>query len=55
MNRFDDEYTKKFQNDSWIVVLVCYRCKKLIGTKENFEREKHNGRWYPVCLGCSLD
>lgn len=45
-----------YNDDSRMVVLVCFKCKKLIGTRENYYNERHkiNGKFIvvPVCESC---
>lgn len=35
-----------------ITVLVCLKCKKLIGTKENYYLIIKNGKRHTTCEGC---
>jgi hypothetical protein len=38
-----------------IIVYVCYKCRKLIGTKENYYIERHHGENFTVCEGCHVN
>ncbi len=51
--------TDEHVNDERMIVLVCWKCGKLIGTRENYYIQRMNNKrthykWMevPVCEGC---
>jgi predicted CXXCH cytochrome family protein len=42
-------------NDERLLVLVCWECHKLIGTRENYWMRIEKGKQYAICEGCHHD